>query len=108
MEDIILNLYNIILQRKSEKQQGSYTAYLFEEGIDKILKKCGEEMTEVIIGAKNGDNNQTTEEICDLVYHLLVMMAELGIKPPDVKNVLQKRSEKLCNLKQKHNSNPLS
>lgn len=108
MEDIILKLYNIILERKAEKQQGSYTAYLFDEGIDKILKKCGEEMTEVIIGAKNADNAQTTEEICDLVYHLLVMMAQLGIKPEDVKNILQKRSEKMCNLKEKHSSNPLS
>ncbi|MEG1447729.1 MAG: phosphoribosyl-ATP diphosphatase [Oscillospiraceae bacterium] len=108
MEDIILNLYNIILERKDEKQQGSYTAYLFGEGMDKILKKCGEEMTEVIIGAKNNDKEQTAEEICDVIYHMLVMMAQLGVEPKDVKDILVARSEKMCNLKEKHKSDPLS
>ena len=91
MEDIILKLYDIILQRKKDKQQGSYTAYLFDEGIDKILKKCGEEMTEVIIAAKNKDKHELTDETSDLLYHLLVMLNNEGISLQDVENKLEER-----------------
>ena len=76
MTDVFKGLYEVIEKRKEEKQEGSYTCYLFEQGMDKILKKCGEECSEVIIAAKNGNNIDTANEICDLLYHLLVMMSE--------------------------------
>ena len=76
MQDVLEGLYAVVQQRKAEPQEGSYTCYLFEKGLDKILKKCGEECSEVIIAAKNGVQEETVGEICDLLYHLLVMMAE--------------------------------
>ncbi|MGL5085454.1 MAG: phosphoribosyl-ATP diphosphatase [Clostridium sp.] len=99
MENIIKDLYKIILQRKNCSGEGSYTSYLFEKGIDKILKKVGEEATEVIISAKGTDKSEQIEEICDLSYHLLVMMAELGICVEDVEENLIKRREKINNFK---------
>lgn len=102
MADILDGLYETVLSRKTEKQEGSYTCYLFEQGIDKILKKCGEECSEVIIAAKNGDNRETVMEISDLLYHLAVLMANEGIAPADVKNELEKRSRKSGNLKAFH------
>lgn len=98
----LYELYQTILDRKANKQEGSYTCYLFEKGIDKILKKVGEECSETIIAAKNGDNNETVLEISDLIYHLFVMMAEQGISVDDVMNELSKRSQKTGNLKQFH------
>ena len=80
----------------------SYTCYLFEKGLDKILKKCGEECSEVIIAAKNGDNHETVMEISDLLYHLMVLMVNEGIPLDDVNAELEKRSEKTGNLKQFH------
>jgi len=100
MTDAIKELYNIIKDRKTNKQEGSYTCYLFEKGIDKILKKCGEECSEVIIAAKNGVNNDTANEICDLLYHLLVLMAEQNIDISLIENILDERSKKIGNLKQ--------
>ena len=79
MMDVMEGLYQVVQERKEEKREGSYTCYLFEQGLDKILKKCGEECSEVIIAAKNGKNEDTANEICDLIYHLLVMMVESGI-----------------------------
>lgn len=99
MESIIKDLYKVILQRKQCSGQGSYTSYLFEKGIDKILKKVGEESTEVIISAKGTDKSEQIEEICDLTYHLLVMMAELEISVEDVETNLTKRREKINNFK---------
>lgn len=99
MESIIKDLYKVILQRKQCSGQGSYTSYLFEKGIDKILKKFGEESTEVIISAKGTDKSEQIEEICDLTYHLLVMMAELEISVEDVETNLTKRREKINNFK---------
>ena len=78
MNDAMKNLYETVLSRKAEKQEGSYTCYLFEKGLDKILKKCGEECSEVIIAAKNGDNKETVLEISDFLYHLMVLMVEEG------------------------------
>ena len=98
----LYNLYQTILDRKENKQEGSYTCYLFEKGIDKILKKVGEECSETIIAAKNGDNKETVLEISDLIYHLFVMMAEQGISVDDVMNELAKRSQKTGNLKTFH------
>jgi phosphoribosyl-ATP pyrophosphohydrolase len=102
--DTIEELYSVILDRKANPSENSYTCYLFGKGLDKILKKVGEESAETIIAAKNGKNEETTGEISDLIYHLLVMMAELGIKPGDVSAVLDGRAEKIGNLKKFHTS----
>lgn len=99
MGNIIQDLYNTILQRKNSKEGGSYTSYLFEKGIDKILKKVGEESTEVIISAKGTNKEEQINEICDLSYHLLVMMAELDISVEEVEEQLIKRREKINNFK---------
>lgn len=84
-------LYQMLVGRKIEKKEGSYTTYLFEKGIDKILKKVGEECTEVIIGAKGGDKAETVYEIADLLYHITVMMIEMGISIDEVTQELAKR-----------------
>ena len=100
--DYIRNDYQTILYRKSAKEEGSYTCYLFEKGIDKILKKIGEESTEMVIAAKNGVKEETVGEICDLIYHTLVMMVDQDITIEDVEEVLRQRAEKSGNLKQFH------
>ena len=100
--DLIKNEYDVILERKEERAEGSYTAYLFEQGIDKILKKVGEECTETVIAAKNNDNTETVYEITDLLYHVLVLMAHQGITPDDINAELAKRAEKRGNLKKFH------
>jgi len=100
--DYIRNDYETILERKETQQEGSYTCYLFEKGLDKILKKVGEESTEMVIAAKNGVKDETVGEICDLIYHTLVMMANEGITPDDVDEELRKRAEKAGNLKKFH------
>ena len=84
-------LYEIITDRKINKKPGSYTTYLFEKGIDKILKKIGEESTEVIIAGKAGDKAETIYEIADLVYHTMVLMSEMGIQPGEIINELRSR-----------------
>ena len=85
------SLYNLLLERKRLLPEGSYTSYLFQKGIDKILKKVGEECTEVIIAGKGGDRAETVYEIADLAYHVLVMMAEQGIKPEEIEDELASR-----------------
>ena len=77
-------LYRLIEGRKAQPKEGSYTTYLFEKGKDKILKKVGEECTEVLIGAAKNDKDETVYEIADLAYHLLVLMVEMGISLEDV------------------------
>lgn len=84
-------LYELIKGRKTSPQKGSYTTYLFAKGMDKILKKVGEESAEVIIAATKGDKVETVYETADLAYHVLVMMAELGIEPKDITAELAKR-----------------
>ncbi len=84
-------LYELIEGRKSEPKEGSYTSYLFEKGIDKMLKKIGEECTEVIIAAKGADKKETIYEISDLVYHVMVMMVEQGISNEDILKELSSR-----------------
>lgn len=84
-------LMKLIEGRKTEKKEGSYTTYLFEKGLDKILKKVGEECTEVIIGAKNNDKKETIYEIADLTYHVMVLMIEMGISLEDIHNELASR-----------------
>ncbi len=85
------SLMKLIEGRKTEKKEGSYTTYLFEKGIDKILKKVGEESTEVIIAAKAGDKKETIYEVSDLTYHIMVMMIEMGISLDDIYNELASR-----------------
>lgn len=88
---IIQEVYQVILDRQQNRPEGSYTAYLFNQGIDKICKKIGEEAAEVIIGAKNRNKNELIYEVADLIYHLLVLMAENGVSPDDVFTELAKR-----------------
>ena len=77
-------LYHLIEGRKAQPKEGSYTTYLFEKGKDKILKKVGEECTEVLIGAAKNDKDETVYEIADLAYHILVLMVEMGISLEDI------------------------
>jgi phosphoribosyl-ATP pyrophosphohydrolase len=124
MNDTIREIYETILARKNNAEEGSYTAYLFNEGIDKILKKIGEESAEVIIAAKsleaadteflessareqNAENilglrSDLSNEVCDLLYHLLVLLAERDIKLEEIDEILSARAAKTGNLKTKH------
>lgn|GEM_PF-199848 len=85
------SLFEIITDRKANRKPGSYTTYLFDKGLDKILKKVGEETTEVIIASKSNDIASAIYEIADLTYHVMVLMAEMGISPDDVFNELKSR-----------------
>lgn len=84
-------LYDLIKGRKTQMQEGSYTTYLFSKGIDKIMKKVGEECTEVIIGAAKNSKEETIYEISDLAYHILVLMVEMGISVDDIRKELDSR-----------------
>ena len=84
-------LMDLIEGRKTEKKEGSYTTYLFEKGLDKILKKVGEECTEVIIAAKDNDKKETIYEVADLAYHVMVMMIQMGISLEDIHKELASR-----------------
>ena len=87
----IRGLYELLLERKEQQPEGSYTTYLFQKGLDKILKKVGEECTEVIIAGKAEDKRETVYEIADLAYHVLVLMAHQGITVEDVQKELASR-----------------
>lgn len=84
-------LYDLIKGRKTQMQEGSYTTYLFTKGLDKIMKKVGEECTEVIIGAAKNSKEETIYEISDLAYHILVLMVEMGISVDDIRKELDSR-----------------
>lgn len=84
-------LMDMIKDRRVNRKEGSYTTYLFDKGVDKILKKVGEEATEVIIAGKANDRRDTVYEIADLAYHLMVLMAEMGIEPDDIRAELAAR-----------------
>ena len=84
-------LYELLVGRKKDKPEGSYTTYLFEKGLDKILKKVGEESTEVIVAGKGGDKAETIYELADLAYHAMVLMVEMGISVEDVHKALASR-----------------
>lgn len=99
MDSTIKDLYEVILHRKANFQEGSYTCYLFDKGLDKILKKVGEESAETIIAAKNDDNSLLCGEVCDLIYHLLVMCAEKNLPVDDILTELDTRAQKIGNLK---------
>ena len=92
-------LYNTIKDRKNNPQEGSYTTYLFEKGIEKILKKFGEESTEVIIASLKDNKDDVILEVGDVLYHLIVLLVEKGISLEDIENELYKRSLKTNNLK---------
>ena len=89
--DVIAKLYEVINDRKTNPAEGSYTCYLFEKGIDKILKKVGEECTEVIIAGKADDKKETIYELADLAYHAMVLMVQMGITVEDVHRELASR-----------------
>ncbi len=105
MSNIFRELSEIISDRRLNPQENSYTCYLFEKGLDKILKKVGEECAEVIIAAKNnqpaedGQPSELTSEVCDLIYHLLVLLEQSGHSLESVEKELEVRAEKLGNLK---------
>ncbi len=93
------NLYDLALERKKNPEQGSYTAYLYEKGLEKILKKIGEESTEVVVAALSQSNEELIGEINDLFYHVIVLMVEKGITLEDVEAEMVRRSLKQHNLK---------
>lgn len=88
---ILYEVYDVICDRLVHPKEGSYTNYLFEKGLDKMLKKVGEEASEVIIGAKNRSKEEVQYEAADLLFHLLVVLKEIGLKPDDVFAELAKR-----------------
>jgi phosphoribosyl-ATP pyrophosphohydrolase len=100
-------IFEVIKARKAAfengtAQENSYTCYLFDKGVDKICKKVGEEASETIIAAKNGDNDELMNEINDLLYHVMVLAANQGLEWSDVEKVLDERNEKIGNLKTFH------
>ncbi len=90
-KDVFQGVYDVIVDRRENPKEGSYTNYLFDKGIDKILKKVGEETTEVVIGAKNEGKDEIVYEISDLLYHLMVLMVEKGATWSDIYRELDKR-----------------
>lgn len=94
LREVVYEVIDEIADRKANPVDGSYTTYLFNEGIDKVLKKVGEESTEVVIGAKNADKEEVSNEIADLVYHTLVLMNILDVDLADVQHVLRERRPK--------------
>ena len=102
MNDTLKRLYEVVESRRANPQEGSYTCYLFEKGLDKILKKVGEECAETIIAAKNGVQSDTVGEISDLFYHLMVLMVDQQIPLEAVMGELDHRAQKIGNLKQFH------
>jgi phosphoribosyl-ATP pyrophosphohydrolase/phosphoribosyl-AMP cyclohydrolase len=113
-DSALKDLYQVVLDRKATFSENSYTCYLFQKGLDKILKKCGEECSEVIIAAKNAAaieedareaaQTDTKNEICDLLYHLIVLMVNEGITLDEVNEILTQRSRKIGNLKTFHDA----
>ena len=100
-------IFEVIKERKKQFENGtaaenSYTCYLFEKGVAKICKKVGEEATETVIAAKNGDNDELMNEINDLLYHVMVLCANQGLDWSEVERVLDERNEKIGNLKKFH------
>ena len=90
-EGVLQQLYSVIEKRKEERPEGSYTTYLFNSGLDKILKKVGEEATETIVAAKNEDSHRFISETGDLLYHLLVLLAERGVTLDEIARELKER-----------------
>lgn len=101
--NVLDELYQVVQERKLNPMEGAYTSYLFEKGLDKILKKVGEESAEVIIAAKNENKDEVIMETCDLIYHIMVLLAEKEIKLEDVLAELEKRRLKIGNKKPARN-----
>ncbi len=97
-------LYDVVKDRQIHPEENSYTCYLFEQGLDKICKKVGEEAAETIIAAKNGIAEETIGEVSDLLYHLIVLLVEQGIPLEKVDALLMARGQKIGNLKTFHQS----
>ena len=95
-------LYETIIDRRDHPQEGSYTCYLFEQGLDKMLKKLGEECAETIIACKNRSRREVVGELSDMAFHAAVLMAQLDIVPRDISDELARRAQKAGNLKQFH------
>lgn len=95
------NLYNEAVKRKNNPKEGSYTNYLYDKGLDKILKKVGEEAAEVIIAAKNQDKEEIANETADLLYHLAVALVETGVSLEQVEAILQERQGKQSRLQER-------
>ncbi|WP_059041859.1 bifunctional phosphoribosyl-AMP cyclohydrolase/phosphoribosyl-ATP diphosphatase HisIE [Paenibacillus rubinfantis] len=91
---VLAELEQLIAERYAERPEGAYTTYLFEKGLDKILKKVGEETAESIIAAKNGDNDELRYEVSDLIYHLLVLLRERNLPLDDIMQELERRHER--------------
>ena len=102
MKNAFQLLYDTVIDRKENPMEGSYTNYLFDEGVNKILKKCGEECSEVLIAAKDQDQGDLKNEICDLLYHLTVLMVQEGIALDEIEDILKERSNKIGNKKKMH------
>lgn len=92
--DVLRQVYAVVVDRKEHPVEGSYTNYLLDRGIDKILKKVGEETTEVVIAGKNPGKEEVTFEICDLLYHLMVLMVEKGVTWDEIEEELAGRHTK--------------
>jgi len=90
--EVLSALYALVETRERERPRGSYTTYLFDQGLDKILKKVGEEASETIIAAKNEDRGALAKESCDLLYHLIVLLVERGVSLSDLRDELVRRS----------------
>lgn len=102
------HLYEVVSDRRDNPQEGSYTCYLFDKGLDKILKKVGEESAETIIAAKGGNHDEIVLEICDLLYHLVVLMVQAGVSVDEIEAELTQRSLKIGNLKTFHQTDKQS
>lgn len=89
--EVLRGLYALVEERARERPEGSYTTYLFDQGLDKILKKLGEESSETLIAAKNEDRKELTKETCDLLYHLIVLLVERGVSLVDLRDELVRR-----------------
>lgn len=98
-DQVLLDLYEVVLSRKKTKEEGSYTCYLFDQGLDKILKKVGEESAETIIAAKNDSAEELIGEVADLLYHLTVLLAEKNVPMQSILKLLDERAQKIGNLK---------
>lgn len=101
-------LYDTIVGRRANPVENSYTNYLFAQGLNKILKKCGEECSEVIIAAKDENRSLLAEELCDLIYHLVVLMVEKEISLEEINAVLRVRSTRIGNRKSEHSVDRIS
>lgn len=104
IKSVIEELYRVVEDRRKNPMEGSYTNYLFTKGIDKILKKVGEETTEVIVASKNGKKEEEVPEICDVIYHMVVLMVNQGITLDEIEEELLKRRKKIKNKKPERRS----